>query len=99
MPKKIILKNGKEYGHFYGNIGWDKNKNELDFNDDEILEIVKDNTLNIGDKIIDYTTGDVGTIISKRFSDWSLGLKYKAEFGSGRKEEFSSGYGYYKLYD
>lgn len=99
MPKKIVLKNGKSYGYFYGSVGFDKYKNQINFNKDEILEIIDDNKLSIGDRIIDYYKGCIGEVISKRYSDWSYCWKYKVKFDDGRDVEFSEGFGYYKLYD
>lgn len=99
MPKKIVLKNGKTYTHFYSNIGLDRNKNKLEFDEDDILEIVEDNNLSIGDKIIEHCKGCIGEIISKRYSDYSLSWKYKAKLSDNREVEFSPGYGYYKIYD
>lgn len=99
IPKKIVLKNGKEYGCFYGTTGFDRDKNIIEFNEDEILEIVQDNTLAIGDRIVEYYKGCIGEIISRRYSDWSWSWQYRARLSDGREVEFSEGYGYYKLYD
>lgn len=99
MSKKIVLKNGKTYGWFYGNCGFDKNKNKLEFSEDEVLEIVEDNKLSVGDTILDHYKGCVGKIVSKRYSTWAYGWKYMAELDDGRRVEFSEGYGYRKLYD